>query len=225
MLYMLIYLAHLMNYLIIFLNRAEIDRVNLQRESAMAQYSALKNQIDPHFFFNNLSLLNSLLIENTDLATQFINHFSKLYRYILEVSADKVISLSEELARLESYFFLIRIRHGELIRFEIHISPVSRRKVFILPHSIQLLVENAVKHNTFRKDDPLVVEIGEDQDCIFVKNNLRKRELLQYSLGIGLENIRQRYFLESQKNIEIIETNSHFMVRLPKLKVHEDTGF
>ncbi len=224
LLYLLVYLAHLMNYLISYLNRTEIDRAILQRESAMAQYSALKNQIDPHFFFNNLSLLNSLLHENTLLATQFISHLSKLYRYILEVSADRAVMLSEELTRLESYFFLIRIRHGELVRFEVSISPVSLQQVYILPHSLQLLVENAVKHNTFRKEDPLVVEIGEDSECIVVKNNLNKRILLHDSTGMGLENVRRRYLLESRKNIEIIETNSHFVVKLPKLMVHEDSG-
>lgn len=218
LMFLLVYLAHLMNYLISFLNRAEIDRANLQRESAMAQYSALKNQIDPHFFFNNLSLLSSLIHENTDLATQFISHLSRLYRYILEISAERAILLSEELARLESYFFLIRIRHGELIRFEVSVSQQSLQQEYILPHSLQLLVENAVKHNTFKKEDPLVVEIGEDAGWIFVRNNLHKRILLQHSTGMGLENIRKRYLLESQKNIEIIETDRHFVVRLPKLK-------
>ena len=101
---------------------------------------------------------------------------------------------------------------------------MSLQQVYILPHSLQLLVENAVKHNTFRKEGPLVVEIGEDSECIFVKNNLNKRFPLHDSTGMGLENIRRRYLLESRKNIAIIETSSHFIVKLPKIKVHENSG-
>jgi LytS/YehU family sensor histidine kinase len=195
----------------------EVIAAQQKKESITAQYTALKNQIDPHFFFNSLSVLSSLIYESTELSAEYISHLSKHYRYILEMHSDNVVTVDKELEYLDSYFFLLKIRHEDYIRLSIDLSEHTKSKCKILPHSLQMLVENAVKHNVFRKDTPLIVEILEDEDHIIVRNNLNKRRLLHESTGVGLQNIRKRYAIESNKDIIIEESDDYFVVKLPKL--------
>jgi LytS/YehU family sensor histidine kinase len=195
----------------------EVIAAQQKKESITAQYTALKNQIDPHFFFNSLSVLSSLIYESTELSAEYISHLSKHYRYILEMHSDNVVTVDKELEYLDSYFFLLKIRHEDYIGLSIDLSEHTKSKCKILPHSLQMLVENAVKHNVFRKDTPLIVEILEDEDHIIVRNNLNKRRLLHESTGVGLQNIRKRYAIESNKDIIIEESDDYFVVKLPKL--------
>ena len=195
----------------------EVIAAQQKKESITAQYTALKNQIDPHFFFNSLSVLSSLIYESTEISAEYISHLSKHYRYILEMHSDNVVTVDKELEYLDSYFFLLKIRHEDYIRLSIDLSEHTKSKCKILPHSLQMLVENAVKHNVFRKDTPLIVEILEDEDHIIVRNNLNKRRLLHESTGVGLQNIRKRYAIESNKDIIIEESDDYFVVKLPKL--------
>lgn len=195
----------------------EVVAARQKRESITAQYEALKNQIDPHFFFNSLSVLSSLIYENTELSADYISHLSKHYRYILETNTDSVVTVEKELEILDSYFFLINIRYQDNICLTVNLSENTRSKCKILPHSLLMLAENAVKHNVFTKKNPLVIEILEDEEYIIVHNNINKRKLLQESTGIGLQNIRKRYAIESNKEVLIMESNNNFVVKLPKL--------
>lgn len=195
----------------------EVVAAQQKKESITAQYAALKNQIDPHFFFNSLSVLSSLIYENTELSADYISHLSKHYRYILETDMDSIVTAEKELEILDSYFFLIKIRYQDYICLTVNLSDNTRSNYKILPHSLLILVENAVKHNVFTRDNPLVIEILEDEGYIIVRNNLKKRKLLQESTRIGLQNIRKRYAIESNKEVLIIESDNHFVVRLPKL--------
>jgi LytS/YehU family sensor histidine kinase len=196
----------------------EIVSAQQKKESIMAQYSALKNQIDPHFFFNSLSVLSSLIYESTELSASYISHLSKHYRYILEMNAESLVTVGKELQFLESYFFLIKIRHQDYIILDINISDSTRTGNKILPHALQMLVENAVKHNIYKKDNQLIIEILEDDDNIIVRNNMNKRRLLQKSTGIGLQNIKRRYAIEGNHNVIIEEADHYFIVKLPKIR-------
>jgi sensor histidine kinase YesM len=195
----------------------EIIAARQKKESITAQYEALKNQIDPHFFFNSLSVLSSLIYENTELSADYISHLSKHYRYILETNTDSVVTVDKELEILDSWFFLIMIRHQDYICLSVNLVEGTRSKCKILPHSLLMLAENAVKHNVFTKDNQLVIEIIEDDEYIIVRNNINKRKLLEESTGIGLQNIRKRYAIESIKEVLIEESYNYFVVRLPKL--------
>ncbi len=195
----------------------EVIAAQQKKESITAQYTALKNQIDPHFFFNSLSVLSSLIYESTELSAEYISHLSKHYRYILEMHSDNVVTVDKELEYLDSYFFLLKIRHEDCIRLSIDLSGHTQSKCKILPHSLQMLLENAVKHNVFKKDNPLVIKILEDEDYIIVRNNINKRRLLHESTGVGLQNIRKRYAIESNKDIILEESDNYFAVKLPKL--------
>jgi len=188
-----------------------------KKESIAARYSALKNQIDPHFFFNSLSILSSLIYESTELSATYISHLSKHYRYILEMNSDSLVTVGKELEHLDSYFFLIRIRHQDYIGLSVELSERTKSKCKILPHSLIMLVENAVKHNIFKKDNQLIIEILEDDDFIVVRNNINKRRLLNESTGIGLQNISKRYAIESNQDVLIEESDNYFVVKLPKI--------
>jgi LytS/YehU family sensor histidine kinase len=200
---------------------AEVMSERLQKENIRSQFEALKHQIEPHFFFNSLSVLTSLVHKDADLATQYINQLSKIYRYVLEVRDETVVPLSQELDFLNAYIFLMTVRHNDSIRFRIEISDETSKYTFIPKNSLQMLAENAVKHNRFSKESPLVVRISEDVDYIRVINNIDRRELIDGSSGIGLENIRKRYELISEKRIEMEETAMTFCVKLPKLRKSE----
>ena len=200
---------------------AEVMSERLQKENIRSQFEALKHQIEPHFFFNSLSVLTSLVHKDADLAAQYITQLSKIYRYVLEARDETVVALIQELDFLNAYIFLMTVRHNESIRFIIEISDETQKYTFVPKNSLQMLAENAVKHNRFSKESPLVVRITEDAEYIRVINNLNRRELIDGSSGIGLENIRKRYELISDKRIELEETSFTFCVKLPRLQKNE----
>jgi len=195
----------------------EVLAAQQKKESITAQYAALKNQVDPHFFFNSLSVLSSLIYENVELSAEYISNLSKHYRYILETNTENLVTVDKELEILDSWFFMIRIRYQNYIRFSVNLSKEARSRCKILPLALLMLSENAVKHNVFTKDNPLIVEITEDEGYIIERNNLNKRKLLEKSTGIGLQNIRKRYALESKKDVLIEVSDNYFTVKLPKL--------
>ena len=195
----------------------ELIAAQQKKESITAQYNALKNQIDPHFFFNSLSVLSSLIYESTELSAAYISHLSKHYRYILEMNSDDLLAVEKELEYLESYLFLLNIRHPECIFLSIKLSDTTRSKCKVLPHSLQMLVENAVKHNVFKKENPLIIEIDEEAENLIIRNKVNRRKLLNDSTGIGLQNIKKRYAFESKKEVIFGETDQMFVVKLPKL--------
>ena len=204
--------------------QAELTSERLQKENLRSQFESLKHQIEPHFFFNSLSVLTSLVHKDADLATTYIAQLSKMYRYLLEVKNEAVVPLANELEFLNSYIFLMTIRHNDSVRFITKINDESAKYIFVPRNSLQMLAENAVKHNRFSKESPLVVRITEDGEFIKVINNLDKRELIENSSGIGLENIRKRYEMISEKEIELEETSFTFCVKLPKLEKSELKG-
>jgi hypothetical protein len=200
---------------------AEVMAERLQKENIRSQFEVLKHQIEPHFFFNSLSVLNSLVYKDANLAGQYIAQLSKIYRYVLDSKDETVVSLEQELDFLNAYIFLMTVRHNDGIRFSLEISTDTRKYTFVPKNSLQMLAENAVKHNRFSKENPLLVRITEDDDFLRVINNLNRRELIEGSSGIGLENIRRRYELISEKRVELEETSFTFCVKLPKLKKGE----
>jgi len=198
----------------------EVSTALLQHENTHAKYQALKNQIDPHFFFNSLSVLSSLVHEDPGLSSTYISHLSKLYRNILESDTDRLITLQEELAILESYTFLLRIRFHEAFQLHIELSEASKNQVRVVPHVMQMLIENALKHNSFSADEPIDIYITENSDSLIVRNALRAKRLLQRSTHVGLSNIKNRYAIASESEVEVSTENGEFIVKLPKI-THE----
>lgn len=215
--FILVYGTHIFVTSMKNVKEMEMIAARQKKESIAARYAALKNQIDPHFFFNNLSILSSLIYESIQLSADYISHLSRHYRYILETNTDSLVTVGKELDYLNSYFFLIKIRHQDCITLSVTLSDRTRSKSKILPLSLLMLAENAVKHNSFTKDNQLAIELLEDDEYIIIRNNINKRKLLQESTGIGLQNIRNRYIIESSKEVLIEESSNYFEVKLPKL--------
>ncbi|OFX82812.1 MAG: hypothetical protein A2W99_14205 [Bacteroidetes bacterium GWF2_33_16] len=200
------------------LTKANTQLLKVQKENLQSQFEVLKQQVNPHFLFNSLNVLTSLIKIDPDLAESFTERLSKVYRYVLENKEKDVVSLSTELEFLNAYLFLLEIRFMNKISIDIRIDK-SYYDYQILPIAIQLLIENAIKHNTFSKLDPLKIEIFvDDEQKLNIINNLNIRETKFVSTGVGLENISRRYALVSDKKPEFSKTKEHFIAKLPLLK-------
>ncbi|MGJ7029879.1 sensor histidine kinase [Niabella hirudinis] len=196
---------------------ARLNAERLRRENMQARYDVLKSQIDPHFFFNSLSVLTGLVYKSADVSAEYITQLSKCYRYILDQKEENLVSVQTELSFLESYLFLIRIRHQNSIQFHIDKPSGNQQCALLPPSALQMLVENAVKHNRFAVNVPLNVHIRFTDQHVIVSNDLRKRNGIRFSTGVGLSNIRKRYELITGTTVDIKETCDRFTVQLPLL--------
>lgn len=194
----------------------QVQTERLMRENIQAKYDALRNQIEPHFFFNSLSVLTNLVYKSADLSAEYITQLAKIYRYILDKKFENLVSIRTELDFLESYLFLISIRHQHSIVFSEEISPQVKEKGMIPPATLQMLVENAIKHNRFSSNDPLHITLKSEGDFLLISNPLRRKTVREISPGIGLDNIRKRYELASGRSIAVEESPDHFfIVKIP----------
>ena len=187
----------------------------LKEEIISYKYESLKSQLNPHFLFNSFNVLSDLIHEDQDLADKFVQKLSELYRYVLESRNKELVSIDEELKFIESYVFLLKIRFEDKLNFEINIEPDKQKQ--IVPMAIQILIENAVKHNEISKEKPLTIKVYQDKNDILVFNNIAKITTKVESNSIGLSNLKQQYALFSDRKMEVIETESDFMVKLPIL--------
>jgi sensor histidine kinase YesM len=194
-----------------------LQKEQLEKEHVISQNESLRSQINPHFLFNSLNVLSSLIHEDTNKAEEFIEEFASVYRYVLDMSNKQIVSLKKELDFIDSYFFLQKIRFGDSLKIEIHINEQTD-SFFILPLSLQLLVENAVKHNKISKEHPLTVTIEMDNNYVIVKNNLQIRNETIVSTGIGLKNIRERYFLYNKSEPVFEKTDNEFIGKIPLIE-------
>jgi LytS/YehU family sensor histidine kinase len=195
--------------------KLELDAVKLRNENLTSKYESLKSQLDPHFLFNSLNVLTNLVYHDPDKSARFIKQLSEVYRYVLEVRSKELVPLEEELKFVESYLFLQQIRFGDKLKVENNLSGVDG---LVPPLALQILVENAIKHNIISEDDPLTIKMYQQDNHIVVENNLQKKALLtEGSTCIGLDNITKRYEFLSNQKIVIEQTPTNFIVKLPLL--------
>jgi Histidine kinase len=191
-----------------------LETETLKKEQAIAQYETLKTQVNPHFLFNSLNVLTTLVHKDADVAEQFIIQLSKVYRYILESRAQEIISLEEEMRNLEAYVFLMKIRFGGNFIFDNQLT--SKTNGFkVAPLTLQMLVENALKHNEISKLHPLSISVFLEDNYIVVRNNLQLKTNQNDSTGIGLSNIKARYGFLSSQPVSISEADGFFTVKIP----------
>ena len=195
---------------------AAVNEERLKKESLALQYKALKNQVNPHFLFNSLNTLSTLVYKNQDLAAKFIKQLSEVYRYVLEQKDNEVVRVETEIEFVEKYLYLQQIRHGKNLNYKIDLNNCSDK--FVIPISLQMLVENCIKHNIVSEENPLEIKIYNDNDYIIVQNNLQKKSITADSGGIGLENIKSRYEHLTDKPFIIEEDTLHFIVKIPLFK-------
>lgn len=197
----------------------------LKKENISAQYQSLKNQIEPHFLFNSLSVLSSIIHSNSELASDFVVKLSKTLRFILEKNQFDLVPLSEELEMVNDYFFLLKTRFNDGISLEIETNQKKTKETFIPPASIQLLIENAIKHNKLSLSEPIEISINMDQEYIYISNNINRKNEVTESTGLGLKNIAKRYELIAKKRITVDETGDKFIVKLPILNQQDYENF
>ncbi len=184
--------------------------------TASAKFDALKNQLDPHFLFNSLNVLTSLIDEDPQQAQKFTTALSKVYRYVLEQKNKDLVSVDEELEFARTYVQLLKMRFEESLIFdipEVSSNPDAR----IVPLSLQLLLENAVKHNIVTATKPLRIKVSEDNGMLVISNNLQEKQVVKKGSGVGLKNIEQRYDILSDRKVAILKTATNFSVQLPVL--------
>jgi len=189
----------------------------LREEKLIFQYESLKNKVNPHFLFNSLNTLSSLIPRDPELSERFITKFSTIYRYVLENADRDMVGLDEELGFIDDFFFLQKIRDDGKIN--LHVKVDNAQRYSVIPVSIQLLVENALKHNAASREHPLSIKIYlENDDTLIVENNVQKKISLEASAKVGLKNLRERVILAMVKEIIIQEGPENFLVKLPILK-------
>lgn len=196
--------------------RKEVVEQKLIAKSASAQFESLKNQLDPHFLFNSLNVLSSLIDENPDQAQRFTASMSKIYRYVLEQKDKELVTVEEEIDFAKIYCDLLKTRFEDSVNFEFKVKD-SDLKSFVVPLSLQLLLENCIKHNFATSSKPLNITIYSENGYLFIENNLQEREQVKDSAGIGLSNIVQRYSLLTKTNVFIEKSNDFFRVKIPIL--------
>ncbi|MBW6534366.1 MAG: histidine kinase [Mariniphaga sp.] len=197
----------------------------LAQEKLLFQYETLKSQVNPHFLFNSLNTLSSLVHSNPSLSEKFIRKLSNIYRYILENQEKNLVPLTDEMKFVQEYFSLQKIRDEEKI--ELKVEMAETENLLIPPVSLQLLIENALKHNATTRKNPLVITIhNEGLDKLVVRNNLQPKSQLSNSSKTGLKNLNERCRLILKREIEILQTETEFVVKIPaKIQKNEGSNY
>ncbi len=194
----------------------------LKSQQLKMELSVLKNQISPHFLFNSLNTLVTLISEDQKVASKFTEKLSEVYRYILQNKEKELVKLSTEVHFVESYLFLLKMRFGNNLVFKNSID-IALFERYVPPLTLQMLVENAIKHNIVSNSQPLTIQIySSDTDKIIVQNTLQKKKFVKGSTQKGLVNIKKRYKFLTKDEVDIITTGSYFMVALPLIGICEN---
>jgi sensor histidine kinase YesM len=208
-------------YEVLFLSKErELDMKivdQLDKERVNAELNSLKSELDPHFIFNSLTTLSHLISIDAEKAQLFTQKLSQVYKYLLINKDRELISLTEELKFIDDYFYLLQIRYDNKLQIKMEVGD-SAEKIMIVPCSLQLLVENAIKHNQFTDKDPLQIQIEKNGEYLHVVNNVITKQFGSDSTKIGLMNLSNRYRLIYNKDIRIERKQDHFLVKLPLIK-------
>lgn len=223
--YIFMFLSLLVGSTVLFFKNwkeSTIQQEELKRAHLALQYQSLKDQVRPHFLFNSLSSLVTLINTDTEKATLFVHKLSDVYRYVLEQRENELVPLKEELKFLEDYIYLQKIRFGENLQVKNQLELDLKRMV--IPLSLQMLVENAIKHNEVSADHPLLIEIlSTGHDHIIIKNSLKKKDVSETSLGMGLNNLKTRLAFFSDEPLQIIEEPEAFIVKIPSIPTQQES--
>lgn len=208
---------------ILFVERAQAKQMadNLQAELSQIKFEVLKSQINPHFMFNSLNVLSGLINKDVQKAQQFIDEFSHIYRYVLETIEQPVATVNKELDFTRSYLFLQQIRYGKDLSYSINI-PANLLDLLLPPLSLQVVLENATKHNIVNDKKPLQIEIYSDGQMLLIKNNIQPKISKGISTGLGLKNLVKRYSLISDKEPEFLVETNHYLAKLPLINPEND---
>jgi two-component system, LytTR family, sensor kinase len=215
---------HIINAMVYLLQRereAQLAAEQFKKASAQAQFASLRTQVNPHFLFNTLNVLSSLVQKDPLLANDFIEELAKVYRYVLQNFEKELVDLGSELAFIHSYVYLLEKRFHDGVRVEVNVPPAYLGH-FVMPLALQMLVENAIKHNVSSKNRPLLVQISvDDTGYLCVRNNLQPKLEKEISTQLGLDNLDRRYkYIANRRIVKQVEPK-HFVVKVPILELTE----
>jgi two-component system, LytTR family, sensor kinase len=217
-------LFHLVNAVFFYFREYQeqlLQAEESKRLAAQSELAVIKNQINPHFLFNNLNVLSALIMQNHADANKFIEAFSQVYRYILVNQTKELVKLTEELNFIKPYIFLLETRFSNGLKISVDINEKYLNHN-ILPASLQMLIENAIKHNIATRNKPLNISLRSNgHDTLIVTNNLQLRETVENSTNIGLQNIMKRYQIITGRQMEVNKTTDEFIVTLPIVNVQQ----
>lgn len=202
------------------LTEANTQLLKVQKENLQSQFEVLKSQINPHFMFNSLNVLSGLINVDVAKAQLFIDEFSQIYRYVLETIEQPVVTLSQELDFMRSYLFLQQIRYGESLTYSVNI-PAELLQMVVPPLSLQVLLENAIKHNIVNEEKPLKIEIFNEGIYLNIRNNIQPK-ISGTSTGLGLKNLVKRYALISTLQTSFKVINNYYIAKIPLIKIEQD---
>ena len=216
-------LYHLINAIIFYFKEykmSSLEAEQLKHISTQAELQLIKTQINPHFLFNNLNVLSALIMKDNTEANKFIEEFSKVYRYILSNHDKELVPLQTELDFIKPYIFLLQKRFAEGLQINVTIEEKYRDQ-YIIPAALQMLIENAIKHNVVSRQRPLMIDVHSNgNNTVVISNNLQAKQTVERSTGIGLQNILKRYQLVSNKEILIKKDEDRFTVTLPLINMN-----
>ncbi len=208
-----------------FLNhwqRSEIEMERFQKESMSSQLETLKSHLDPHFLFNNLNILAALIDKDKDQSQEFLGRFAQVYRTMLLTKAEDLITLEEEMNFIETYIYLIRTRFQDFIQFRMEVDEDESMMYMMPPLTLQMLIENAVKHNNITAEKPLVIRIYRKNARLFIENNVNEKpEDLKTKSGTGIKNIQARYKYYTDEEVLINRVGEVFRASLPLIEIEE----
>ncbi|CAN5839719.1 hypothetical protein BH11BAC4_BH11BAC4_02350 [soil metagenome] len=216
-------LFHLLNAIFFYFKEYKtkwMEAEELKRMSAQEELQLVKNQVNPHFLFNNLNVLSTLIMQNNAEANRFIEEFSKVYRYILHNHEKELVELKTELHFIHPYIFLLETRFAGGLKISLDI-PADYDHYHIIPAALQMLIENAIKHNIVSRSKPLHIDVHVNgNNTIVVSNNLQVKQSAELSTGIGLQNIIKRYRIVSSRDVLIEHDENNFKVALPLININ-----
>ncbi len=196
--------------------KLQVEAAELQREKFNLQYHQLRNQVNPHYLFNTLTSLDGLIHTNPELASEFVRHMSKVYRYVLQHKENEVVSLDEEIEFIEHYIELLHIRYDGGLNIHYNISENAREKGIVMV-TLQMLIDNAVKHNIVQKESPLKIVIWDEEGYLIVYNNKQLRRQIETSNQLGLKQLSQLYSFLTDKAVIADNNDEHFTIKIPLL--------
>jgi two-component system LytT family sensor kinase len=191
-----------------------VQAERLEKEKAVVQFDNLKNQLNPHFLFNALTSLNGLISENQGLASQFLQHMSKVYRYVLQNKDKNFVTVQTELDFIQNYVFLLKTRYEQALTIAIDVRADALERT-IVPVTLQILIENAIKHNVIDRNSPLSIDISSIGNYLIVSNNLQNKKIVEASNKQGLDNLKSLYRFMTDNPVMVEQTDTRFSVKVP----------
>ena len=193
-----------------------VETAELEKEHSMLRYHHLKNQVNPHFLFNTFTSLDGLIQTDPELASEFVRHLSKVYRYVLEHKENEIVSLQTEVDFIQHYISLLEIRYKDDLRVQLHFTPDGSEKGIVMV-TLQMLIDNAIKHNSLHRDSPLIIKIWDDGAYLHVRNNKQLRRQIETSNKQGLSQLRELYQYLNEDPVIIDDCEDAFEIKLPLL--------